>query len=156
MRRARILVVEDGFEYSRALERIAEDRAELVRAEDAEEAGRALDGGAFDAVLLDVAFDRIPEERLVGDRGRGTEHLARLQGFYIADALAPRLPPYTRVVMAYDFSGDPERLEALRERLPGLEGLREGTGMEELLARLLATPSRESPLPPRAGGEGAG
>jgi CheY-like chemotaxis protein len=133
----RILVVEDGFEYSRALERIAEGRAELVRAEDAEEASRALDAGAFDAVLLDVVFDRIPEERLVGDRARGVDRLARQQGFYIADALASRLPPGTRIVMAYDFSGDPERLDALRARLPALEGLREGTGMEELLARLL-------------------
>lgn len=87
-------------------------------------------------MLLDVVFDRIPEERLAGDRGRGTEHLSGNQGFYIADALADRLDG-TRVVMAYDFSGDPARLEALRERLPGLEGLREGAGIDELLAKLL-------------------
>jgi CheY-like chemotaxis protein len=134
----RILVVEDGLEYTRALERIAAGRAELVRAADAEEARRALEGGGFDAVLLDVVFDRIPEERLAGDRERGIDHLARHQGFYVADALAPLLAGGTRVVMAYDFTGDPERLEALRRRLPGLEGLREGTGMEELLARLVA------------------
>ena len=133
----KILIVEDGFEYTRALERAAEGRAELVRAADWEEAERALDGGPFDAVLLDVVFDRIPEERLAGDRARGTEHLVRQQGFYIGDALAPRLGG-TRVVMAYDFSGDPERLTALRERLPGLQGLREGAGIDELLERLLA------------------
>ena len=135
----RILIVEDGFEYTRALERIAQGRAELVRAGDAEEARRALEeGGGFDAVLLDVVFDRIPEERLAGDRARGIDHLARHQGFYVADALAPLLGPGTRVVMAYDFSGDPERLEVLRRGLPGLEGLREGTGMDDLLARLVA------------------
>jgi len=134
----RILIVEDGFEYTRALERIARGRAELVRAGDAEEARRALEGGGFDAVLLDVVFDRIPEERLAGDRARGIDHLARHQGFYVADALAPLLGPGTRVVVAYDFSGDPERLEVLRRRLPGLEGLREGTGMDDLLARLVA------------------
>jgi CheY-like chemotaxis protein len=137
--KARILVVEDGFEYTRALERIAEDRAELVRAGDAEEAVHALEGQYFDAVLLDVVFDRIPPERLAGaGSGRPREHLVRHQGFYIADALAACLPPGTRVVMAYDFSGDPDRLDALRERLPGLEGLREGTGIDDLLARLLA------------------
>jgi CheY-like chemotaxis protein len=137
--RARILIVEDGYEYTRALERVAEGLAELVRAGDAEEAERALAGGTFDAVLLDVVFDRIPPERLAGaGADRPLEHLVRQQGFYIADALAERLPPSTRVVMAYDFSGDPERLEALRERLPRLEGLREGTGIDDLLMRLMA------------------
>jgi DNA-binding NtrC family response regulator len=133
----RVLVIEDGLEYTRALERIAEGRAELVRAGDADEASRALDGGGFHAVLLDVVFDRIPEESLVGDRSRGTDHLVRYQGFYIADALAPQLADVTRIVMAFDFSADPERLEMLRRRLPGLEGIREGTGLDDVLARLL-------------------
>ena len=135
---ARILVIEDGFEYTRALERIAEGRAELVRAGDVAEATRAMEDGSFDAVLLDVVFDRIEPQRLAGaESGRSTEQLARQQGFYIADALAERLAR-TRVLVAYDFSGDPERLEALRERLPGLDGIREGTGLDDVLARLLA------------------
>ena len=87
-------------------------------------------------MLLDVVFDRIPEERLAGDRARGVEHLVRQQGFYIADALAERLGP-TRVVLACDFSGDPQRLETLRKRLPGLVGLREGAGIDELVETLL-------------------
>ena len=100
----RILVVEDGFEYTHALERIAEGRAELVRAGDVAEAVRATDDGSFAAVLLDVVFDRIEPQRLAGaGSGRSTEHLARQQGFYIADALAPRLAK-TRVLMAYDFT----------------------------------------------------
>jgi CheY-like chemotaxis protein len=144
----RILVIEDGFEYTRALERIAGDAAELVRAADAEEAEALLEAGPFRAVLLDVVFDRTPTDRLAGggpellarfggDHTRVTEHVARQQGFYIADALASRLAE-SRVLMAYDFSADPERLEALRENLPGLEGIREGTGLDDVLARLLA------------------
>jgi CheY-like chemotaxis protein len=136
MTRARILVIEDGFEYTRALDRIAGGAAEFVRAADAGEAEALLEQGPYRAVLLDVVFDRTPEARLVGDRSRGTERLAREQGFYIADALAPRLQT-VRVLMAYDFSGDPERLETLRGRLPGLEGIREGTGLDDVLARML-------------------
>jgi len=145
----RILVVEDGFEYTRALERIADGVAEFVRAADAEEAESLLRRSAFDAVLLDVVFDRTPEERLVGrgseldarfgrNASGATEHLANRQGFYIADVLAPALTPSARVIMAYDFSADPERLELLRGRIPGLEGIREGTGLDDVLARLLA------------------
>ena len=141
-------MIEDGFEYTRALERISAGTAELVRAGDAGEARALLENGPFHAVLLDVVFDRTAPELLVGrdqelmarfggDRERATDHLARQQGFFIADALAPRLVE-TRVLMAYDFSGDPDRLEALRERLPGLEGIREGTGLDDVLARLLA------------------
>src|SRR3954471_7410824 len=145
MRPARILVVEDGFEYSRALERIADGRAEIVRAADAEEAAALLKGDEFHSVLLDVVFDRIPQERLAGgeaelgdrfggDVNRTREHLTRQQGFYIADALASRLPASIRVVMAYDFSADPDRLEILRRRVPGLEGIREGVGIDDVLA----------------------
>ena len=145
----RILVVEDGFEYTRALERIADGAAEFVRAADAEEAEGLLRRSAFDAVFLDVVFDRTPVERLVGrgdeldgrfgrNAAGATEHLANRQGFYIADVLAPVLTPSARVIMAYDFTADPERLELLRARIPSLEGIREGTGLDDVLARLLA------------------
>ena len=145
----RVLVVEDGFEYTHALERIADGAAEFVRAADAEEAERLLRQSAFDAVFLDVVFDRTPQERLVGRGGDldarfgrnaagATEHLANRQGFYIADVLAPALSASMPVVMAYDFSADPERLELLRARIPRLEGIREGVGLDELLIRLLA------------------
>jgi hypothetical protein len=73
----RILVVEDGTEYVEAFRRLApvrDGRVELVGAGDLLEARRALEGAgaggrahAFDAVFLDVVFDRTPPERLCGD-----------------------------------------------------------------------------------------
>jgi hypothetical protein len=37
---------------------------------------------------------------------------------------------------AFNFSAEPERLRALRERLPGLEGMREGTPISRILDRM--------------------
>jgi CheY-like chemotaxis protein len=145
-----ILVIEDGHEYVEAFSRLATGggAALLVRAGDAEEAREALLRRIFDAVFVDVVFDRTPPEKLAGDlaaalerhggdRARAIHELARQQGFQILAALAPDLPPDARVVLAIDFSAAPGRLAALRERVPGLEGLPEGAGASEALARLL-------------------
>jgi CheY-like chemotaxis protein len=134
-----ILVIEDGREYVEAFARLAAGAGdvELVRAADAEEALAALRTRRFDAVFLDVVFDRTPPERLAGDRALPANELARLQGFQILAAIAPQLPAGTRVVMAFDFSASPGRLETLRERVQGLEGLPEGAGASEALRRLL-------------------
>jgi hypothetical protein len=145
-----ILVVEDGVEYIEAFRRLAKggEAAELVRAGDCEEARAALRARQFDAVFLDVVFDRTPEHRLAGDlagllerhggdRVRAVAELARQQGFHILAAIAESLPSSTRVVMAFDFTASPARLESLQERVPGLEGLPEGAGASEALRRLL-------------------
>ena len=147
--RRRILVVEDGHEYSEAIARLAPEGSavEIVRAGSLEEARSRLTEGAFDALLLDVVFDRTPEadlagdvekliDRFGGDRARAVQHLAENQGFYVLDALAPVLPERTPVVIAYDFSLEPERFEALRRRIPGLVGVPDGTSLTEVL-RLL-------------------
>ena len=144
-----VLVVEDGTEYTDAFRRLAgaEERFEFLRAGDAREARRILAERPVDAVFLDVAFDRIAPERLEGrilplverfggDRLRAQRHLASQQGFYVAAALADSIPRTTRVLIAFDFSAEPERLEALRERLPGLEGVREGTPISRILDRI--------------------
>jgi hypothetical protein len=121
---------------------------ELVRSGDAEEARTELGRRIFDSIFIDVVFDRTPAERLVGDlaaaierhggnRGRAVNELARQQGFQILAALAPDIPPDSRVILAFDFTTAPGRLSALRERVPGLEGLPEGAGASEALARLL-------------------
>jgi CheY-like chemotaxis protein len=148
-----ILVVEDGTEYVEGFERLAAARAEEIvfaRAGDLESACAALSARRPDGVFLDVVFDRTPEDRLAGDvealvarfggdRARAVRHLATHQGFYALDALAPLLPAVP-VVLAYDFAAEPQRLEALRSRVPGLCGLPDGTSLSAALDLLLGAP----------------
>jgi len=149
----RILVVEDGTEYVTAFERLARPGAEVsfVRATDLDEALAALAGERVDAVFLDVVFDRIPAERLAGDldaliarfggdRPRAERHLADHQGFYLLDALAPQLASGLPVVLAHDFSGEPERYAALAKRVPGLVGLPDGATATVALGLLMHAP----------------
>lgn len=146
----RILIVEDGTEYRDAFERLTAAEASppaFTRVSTLEEAAEALAAGA-DALFLDVVFDRVPEGRLTGDlealiarfggdRARAVRHLAENQGFYLLDALAPLLPAGLPVVLAYDFSAEPQRLEALKRRAPGLVGLPEGAAASHALRLLL-------------------
>jgi hypothetical protein len=148
-----VLVIEDGTEYTDAFRNLAATDAaspiELVRAGDFEEARRALAERAVDAVFVDVVFDRIAPEKLVGDwegpirrfggdRRRAERHLVENQGFYLLNELAPLLPGEIPVVIAYDFSVEPERLAALRQRCEHLSGLADGTPISAVMAELLA------------------
>jgi len=148
--RRRILVVEDGNEYIEAFRRLVPAPAgtELLHACDAAAAQRRIAEALVEAIFLDVVFDRTPPENLTGDldallerfcgdRSRALEHLALNQGFYIADALAPLIPAGVPVLLACDFSSEPARLAALREKLPALDGVADGTTVTEILARLL-------------------
>jgi hypothetical protein len=156
MRQSRtILVIEDGTEYTDAFRNLvaadAADSVELVRATDLDQARRALGERQLDAVFLDVVFDRIAAEKLAGDweslvrrfggdRRRAERHLAENQGFYLANELAPLLPEGIPVVIAYDFSAEPERLAALRRRCPQLSGVTDGTPISAVLESLLGEP----------------
>jgi hypothetical protein len=145
-----ILVVEDGTEYTEAFRRLAPaapEKFEFLRAGDAGHARRILAERSVDAIFLDVAFDRTPPDRLAGDieplrqrfggdRLRTQRHLARDQGFYVAAALTGLIADGTPVLIAFDFSAEPDRLAALRERIPGLEGIPEGTPLSRILDRL--------------------
>ena len=149
----RVLVVEDGDEYVEGFEKLASARGLPIafsRARDFESACAGLEPHGPDALFLDVVFDRTPEDRLAGDaealvarfggdRARAVRHLATHQGFYVLDALAPLLPRIP-VVLAYDFSSEPQRLEALRRRVPGLGGLPDGTSLSAALDLLLRSP----------------
>jgi type II secretory pathway component PulF len=148
-----VLVIEDGTEYTDAFRNlVATDAAasvELVRAGDFEEARRALAERAVDAVFLDVVFDRIPPDKLVGDwegpirrfggdRRHAERHLAENQGFYLLNELASLLPAGVPVVIAYDFSAEPERFATLRRRCEQLSGITDGTPISAVLETLLA------------------
>jgi DNA-binding NarL/FixJ family response regulator len=147
-----VLVIEDGTEYTDAFRNLVSTDAapiELVRAADFEEARRVLAEREVDAVFLDVVFDRIAPEKLAGDREgpirrfggdrrRAERHLAQNQGFYLLNELAPLLPDGIPVVIAYDFSAEPERLAALRSRCARLSGLADGTPISAVMAELFA------------------
>jgi hypothetical protein len=144
-----VLVIEDGTEYVEAMRSLASRApAVLVRAADVHEARRTLADRRVDAVFLDVVFDRTPPERLAGDleemirrfggdRARAERHLAENQGFYVLNELAGILPGTTPVVIAYDFSAEPDRLAALSRAHSNLSGLADGTPISEVLERLL-------------------
>ena len=148
--RRRVLVVEDGREYTDGFVRLAAARgaaAEFVRAGGLAEARAVVAEGRPDAVFLDVVFDRTPEEDLAGDldaliarhggdRAAAVRHLATNQGFYLLDALADTLAG-VRVVLAYDFTGEEKRLASLRARVPGLSGLPDGSSLGAALEDLL-------------------
>jgi hypothetical protein len=132
-RRKVLLVIEDGSEYVDAFTRLAPAarEVELLAASDAAAARRLLAEHRVDGVFLDVDFSRTPAERLLPGG-------ARDQGFRIASALAPLFQPGIPVVIAHDFTLEPERLEALRERVPALEGIVDGTPISRVLERLTA------------------
>jgi hypothetical protein len=146
-----LLVVEDGTEYTDAFRSLvandSRDSLDLLRAGDGEEARRILAERRVDALFLDVVFDRTPSDRLLGnledlirrfggDRRRAERHLAENQGFYLFNDLAPLLPESVPVVLAYDFSLEPERLAALRRTSGRLSGVTDGTPISEVLETL--------------------
>ncbi|HEY3204655.1 MAG TPA: hypothetical protein VGL03_13470 [Thermoanaerobaculia bacterium] len=150
MRRKTILVVEDGTEYVETFRRLAmpEAQVDFLPACDVQAARRILSERRVDGVFLDVVFDRIPAgnlcgnlepliTRFAGDDARAFDYLARNQGFFLAHALAPLIPPGVPVLLAYDFSSEPARLAALKTRLPRLEGVEDGVPISKVLERLL-------------------
>lgn len=140
MTRRVVLVVEDGMEYLDAFQRLAPEggNVELMHALDAAAARQILSVRRVDAIFLDVVFDRTPHEKLAGDRDRGNDYLAQNQGFYVLADLAPLIAPGVRVLLAHDFASHPARLAALRETVPGLEGVSESTGITQVMGRLLS------------------
>jgi hypothetical protein len=151
-----ILVVEDGTEYTDAFRDLAAIPLDFLRASDLEEARRVLAERAVDAVFLDVMFDRTAPGRLAGnqealirrfggERARAERHLAENQGFYLVNELAPFLPAGIPVVLAYDFSAEPGRLAALREKCATLSGITDGAPISAVLASLTTGGTRGGP-----------
>ena len=149
--RRTVLVVEDGTEYTDAFRSLgasdSSESLELLRAGDGGEARRILAERRVDALFLDVVFDRTLPDRLLGDlealiqrfggdRRRARRHLAENQGYYHVSDLAPLLPASAPIVLAYDFSHEPERLAALRQTAARLSGVADGTPISEVLEGL--------------------
>ncbi len=65
--RGKMLVVEDGSEYEEFAKTFLGDRYDVVSVHSAAEALGALRAGPFDALLVDLRFERAPASVLVGD-----------------------------------------------------------------------------------------
>ncbi len=140
-----VLVVEDGHEYTRNLERFLPEGFVFQRAGSGAEALAALPG-PFEVVFMDMRFDRVASTALLGDLEATTERfngdgqrarsfLEDNQGAYVVAALRAAgctLP----VIFSYDFGGEPRRWANL-ERMHGpLDYLADNAGPEEVSARL--------------------
>jgi CheY-like chemotaxis protein len=144
----RILVVEDGLEYSDTLGRFLGEGFAVERAGSGPEALERLSTGGIDAVFLDMRFDRTPSDQLLGDvdtvadRFNGDLVQARRfledhQGTFVLAALRDAgfaLP----VLFSHDFASEPRRWERLRARHGPLDHLPETASPTEVRQRLRA------------------
>lgn len=142
MTRPAVLVVEDGHEYTTNLERFLGADFDFTRAGDGPEALEQVAERRFDAVFLDMRFDRAPRllgdldalvARFAGDADRARRFLEDNQGTYVLAALREAgcgLP----VVFSYDFDSEPRRFRNLHKRYAPLRYLTDTAGPREMRA----------------------
>jgi CheY-like chemotaxis protein len=143
----RVLVVEDGHEYTETLSRFLPD-VTWERAGSGPDALQKLAAGAYDAVFSDMRFDRVPDEQLLGDIAETSDqfngdavqarrHLQDHQGTYVLAAIRQAGHPLP-VLMSYDFEGEPKRWERLKKRHGRVDYLPDQASPAEILRRLRA------------------
>lgn len=131
------LVVEDGFEWSDFLGRFA-SAGTWARAGNGAEALALVKARPFAGAFLDLRFDRIPDDALLGDWAavvdryagdpdQARKHLADQQGLYVLAAL--RAAGFgAPVMLARDFAEEPRRWGHLLSRYAPLDGLPDDDG----------------------------
>lgn len=143
----RLLVVEDGDEYSTTFGRFLGPPFEVARAGHGAEALARLAREPFDLLFLDMRFDRLDPSLLLGDLAATTERfdgdpvrarqfLEAHQGTYVLDAVRAaghRLP----ALFSYDFDAEPRRWAVLAGRHAPVDYLPDNAGPSEIRARLL-------------------
>lgn len=143
----RVLVVEDGLEYSETLGRFLSDRFDFERAGSGPAALQRLPQlPSIDVVFLDMRFDRTPGAELLGDlnelidRFNGDPLQARRfredhQGTYVLASLRDaghRVP----IVFSYDFDAESGRFARLAQRFGPLTYLPDNAGPDRVAAAL--------------------
>ncbi len=142
----RVLVIEDGFEYSETLSQFLAEGFTWVRAGSGPAAMKLLAAEPFAVIFLDMRFDRAPEDELLGDleeasdRFNGDPVQARRfledhQGNYVLKALrdAGRSEP---VLMSYDFDGEPRRWQRIVQRFGPVDYLPDNASPADIAGRL--------------------
>jgi CheY-like chemotaxis protein len=142
----RVLVVEDGTEYSDVLSRFSAEGLEFARAGSGAAALAALGRGEVDVLFLDMRFDRVDvaallgdlaatAERFNGDPVRARKFLEDNQGAYILAAVrdAGFAVP---AVFSHDFDGEPRRWENLLRRYAPVSYLRDNASAGEMIEAL--------------------
>lgn len=143
----RVLVVEDGTEYTDTMDRFLASRGfAFARAGSGPEALRAVANDHYDVVFLDMRFDRVADTELLGDLAQaiercngdpvaGRDFLQEHQGTYVLAALRDagcELP----VLLSYDFSNEARRFAHLAERHGPLDHCRDVASPDEVAGRL--------------------
>jgi CheY-like chemotaxis protein len=142
----RVLVVEDGFEYTETLGRFLPEGFSWERAGSGGKALSRLEEENFDVLFLDMRFDRVGQEELLGDLAASADRfngdpvqarqfLEDYQGNYILAAIREAGYPIP-VLLSYDFEGEPRRWERLQARYGPVNYLPDNAGPEEIAARL--------------------
>jgi ActR/RegA family two-component response regulator len=143
----KVLIVEDGLEYSETLGRFLPELT-WVRAGSGPEALERLSTEGFDAVFLDMRFDRVDDAVLLGDlaatadRFNGDAVQARAflqdhQGLRILAALREaghRLP----ALVSHDFGAEPRRWARIREAHGPVDYVDDVSGPDAVRQRLRA------------------
>jgi len=142
----RVLVIEDGFEYSETLERFLADGFHWERSGSGPRALSRLSEASFDLLFLDMRFDRAPQAELIGDLAavadqfngdpvQARNFLEDHQGNYILAAIREQ-GHQTPVLMSYDFDIEPRRWERLSQRYAPVDYLPDSASPADI-ARLL-------------------
>lgn len=150
VRAGRLLVIEDGAEYAE-FARLFLPEYDLLRARSCAEALAVLAEVGADALLIDLRFDRVPREILVGDlaqtaarlfggdRERAARYLEEQQGTLILSEL--RSKGYRQpALFVHDFG--PRRLANLRKLYGAVDavGSFDAKGLRHALSGLLVGP----------------
>lgn len=148
----RVLVVEDGEEYSRNLARFGTQTDQMilsfVRAGDGAAALELLSQQPFDLLFLDMRFDRISPAQLLGDMAetadrfngdpvRARRFLEEHQGTYILAAVraAGHAQP---AIFSHDFDGEPRRWAHLKRAYAPVHYLPDNASAAQILATFSA------------------
>lgn len=139
--RPRVLVCEDGDEYTERFTRLLGRRFAFTRAGSFADARRELAGAPFHALVLDLDFRRTPPALLLGEAGRPGEvddvhAAASAQGILLLRALRAG-GVRTPALLCADLD-DPARERLLCAELAPLQLVPSAEGLQEVAARLAA------------------